>query len=105
MSIFGPTDTANTCYSCNPCGDSFNPSVATPVATGSSSDYCRKTVTGSLVVKDSTSSCTTTAIFGSGIYCCSTDLCNGGNSIQKQIPLFVLTGIFFITFIYENLVN
>ncbi|CAF0890748.1 unnamed protein product [Rotaria sp. Silwood1] len=93
------TQAASSCYACNPCGTTWNPAVTTIVRTTTPNDYCRKTITGSLVVKDSTSTCNPVNVLNNGVYCCQIDYCNTGNKYSlKMINLGFL--MIFISIIY-----
>ncbi|CAF4216059.1 unnamed protein product, partial [Rotaria magnacalcarata] len=79
------THAASSCYACNPCGTTWNPAVATTIQTATPTDYCRKTVTGSLVVKDSTSTCNPVNVLNNGVYCCQTDYCNTASKYSLKL--------------------
>ncbi|CAF1685345.1 unnamed protein product [Adineta ricciae] len=83
---------ASSCYSCNPCGTTWNPAAAQVIQTSTINDYCRKTVTGTLVVKDSVSTCNPVNVLNNGVYCCRTDLCNTGTrcSLKMSSILYLL---------------
>ncbi|CAF0901513.1 unnamed protein product [Adineta ricciae] len=82
---------ASSCYSCNDCGTNWDISKASVVSTSGPNDYCRKTVTGPMVSKDYTSSCTSANLLGHGIFCCQTDLCNSANRPSATMLIFQLT--------------
>ncbi|CAF0918616.1 unnamed protein product [Adineta steineri] len=95
---FDTTYAASSCYSCNPCGTTWNPSAANVIQTSGLNDYCRKTVTGTLVVKDSVSTCNSVNILNNGVYCCQTDLCNTAN---KYSPKLINLGFFILGFLLK----
>ncbi|CAF0890381.1 unnamed protein product [Rotaria sordida] len=98
---FSITHAALTCYSCNDCGTSWDASKATIVQTSGANDYCRKTVTGSSVSKDFSSSCTPVNVLGNGVFCCQSDLCNSANKRSiTMIHLEISMGFIWIIYHY-----
>ncbi|XP_030845209.1 uncharacterized protein LOC105439427 [Strongylocentrotus purpuratus] len=80
------------CYTCagTGCGDPFDPS-ATGVSdtcpnVGITYTHCLKTVAGSTVAR----TCGIACVEVSGLYCCTTNLCNGGTTVTTS---FVAMGV------------
>ncbi|CAF3861276.1 unnamed protein product [Rotaria sp. Silwood1] len=98
---FKATHAALTCYSCNNCGMTWDASKATIVQTSGANDYCRKTVSGTSVSKDYSSSCTEVNVLGNGVFCCQSDLCNSANKRSiTMVHLEILLASIWIIYRY-----
>eukprot|EP00057_Strongylocentrotus_purpuratus_P012217 XP_011666691.1 PREDICTED: candoxin-like isoform X2 [Strongylocentrotus purpuratus] len=85
------------CYTCagGACNDPFDPSGSgvlniCPNSSLITNDYCVKTVSGSTVTRLCAPACTEGCAGGTCIYCCNSNLCNGGTTVTTS---FVAMGV------------
>ncbi|CAF0901532.1 unnamed protein product [Adineta ricciae] len=69
------------CYSCDLCSVPFTTNNATIVSVNVTGASCTKYVFASYVSKGYATDCAQVNVNGIGTWCCSTDLCNAGQSI------------------------